>query len=206
VPEEQQNAVMSLVGDRRGQLLKMGKKTSTGGFVHLEFSIPARSLIGLRTRLLAATQGKAVVYHSVLGFEPPRGDVKLRANGVMIASEAGQATAYAMDALDDRGIFFIKPGDQVYEGQVVGENCKAGDLVVNVVKGKKLTNMRAAGKDENSQVRPPRIMSLEACLEYIDEDELVEVTPSTIRIRKILLKEADRRREARKAASASTSA
>ncbi|MEN0110153.1 MAG: translational GTPase TypA [Planctomycetota bacterium] len=206
VPEEQQNAVMALVGDRRGQLLKMGEKSGAGGFVHLEFSIPARSLIGLRTRLLAATQGNAVVHHTVLGYEPPRGDVTLRANGVLIASEPGQATAYAMDALDDRGVFFIRPGDQVYEGQVVGENCKAGDLVVNVVKGKKLTNMRAAGKDDNNAVRPPRDMSLEASLEYIDDDELVEITPTAVRMRKLLLKEPDRRREARRAASALQSA
>jgi len=203
VPEEFENAVMSLVGDRRAQVIKMGKKTSGAAFTHLEFSIPSRSLIGLRTRLLAATQGNAVVHHTVLGFEPPRGDVKLRANGVLLASEPGQATAYAMDALDDRGVFFIRPGDTVYEGQIVGENCKAGDLVVNVVKGKKLTNMRASGKDDNSQVRPPRDMSLEACLEYIDDDELVEVTPTSIRMRKVLLKEADRRRESRRAASAS---
>lgn len=206
VPEEFENAVMSLVGDRRAQVLKMGKKTSGGAYTHLEFSIPSRSLIGLRTRLLAATQGNAVVHHTVLGFEPPRGDVKLRPNGVLIAHESGQATAYAMDALDDRGTFFIRPGDTVYEGQVVGENCKAGDLVVNVVKGKKLTNMRAAGKDDNNAVRPPRDMSLEACLEYIDDDELVEVTPTGVRMRKILLKESDRRRVARRGASAATSA
>ncbi|QDT68216.1 GTP-binding protein TypA/BipA [Planctomycetes bacterium MalM25] len=206
VPEEFENAVMSLVGDRRAQVLKMGKKTSGAAFTHLEFSIPSRSLIGLRTRLLAATQGNAVVHHTVLGFEPPRGDVKLRPNGVLIAHESGQATAYAMDALDDRGVFFIKPGDTVYEGQVVGENCKSGDLVVNVVKGKKLTNMRAAGKDDNNAVRPPRDMSLEACLEYIDDDELVEVTPTGVRMRKILLKESDRRRVARRGAAAATSA
>lgn len=202
VPEDFENAVMSLVGDRRAQVLKMGKKTSGASFTHLEFSIPSRSLIGLRTRLLASTQGNAVVHHTVLGFEPPRGDVKLRPNGVLIAHESGQATAYSMDALDDRGIFFIRPGDMVYEGQIVGENCKAGDLVINVVKGKKLTNMRASGKDDNSQVRPPRDMSLEACLEYIDDDELVEITPTAVRMRKVLLKEADRRRVARKAATA----
>lgn len=201
VPEEHQSAVMALVGDRRAQLIKMGQKASSGGFVHLEFSIPARSLIGLRSRLLTATAGNAVVHHSLLGYEPPRGAVAHRANGVLIASEPGQATAYAMDALDDRGVFFIRPGDTVYEGQIVGENCKSGDLVVNVVKGKKLTNVRAAGKDDNAQVRPPREMSLEACLEYVDEDELVEVTPDSVRMRKVLLKEADRRREARRAAA-----
>ncbi|TWT96000.1 GTP-binding protein TypA/BipA [Botrimarina colliarenosi] len=204
VPEEFENAVMSLVGDRRAQVLKMGKKTSGASFTHLEFSIPSRSLIGLRTRLLAATQGNAVVHHTVLGFEPPRGSVTLRANGVMIASEPGQATAYAMDALDDRGVFFVRPGDQVYEGQIVGENCKSDDIVVNVVKGKKLTNMRASGKDDNSQVRPPRDMSLEACLEYIDDDELVEVTPTSIRMRKVILNESSRRRESRRAAAVTT--
>ncbi|MEQ8848541.1 translational GTPase TypA [Botrimarina sp.] len=203
VPEEHQNAVMALVGDRRAQLLKMNKKTAGGSFVHLEFSIPARSLIGLRSRLLSATGGNAVVHHTVLGFEPPRGAVTLRANGVLIASEPGQATAYAMDALDDRGVFFVRPGDQVYEGQVVGEHCKAGDLVVNIVRGKKLTNIRAAGKDDNSQVRPPRDMSLEMCLEYIDDDELVEVTPKHVRMRKLMLREPDRRRESRRLAAAS---
>lgn len=202
VPEALQSAVMSLVGDRRAQLIKMGQKTSSGGFVHMEFSIPSRSLIGLRTRLLAATQGNAVMHHTVLGYEPPRGAVTLRGNGVLIASEMGQATAYAMDALGDRGVFFIRPGDQVYEGQVVGENCKAGDLVVNVVRAKKLTNMRAAGKDDNAQIRPPREMSLESCLEYIDDDELVEITPASIRMRKLLLKETDRRRETRRGPAA----
>jgi GTP-binding protein len=199
VPTDHENSVMSLLGDRRAQMLKMGQKSSTGGFVHMEFSIPARSLIGLRSRLLTATQGNAVVHHSLLGYEAVRGSVQHRQNGVLIASEPGTCTAYALDALYDRGIFFIRPGDEVYEGQVVGENCKAGDLVVNVVKGKKLTNMRASGKDDNSQVRPPREMSLEGCLEYIDEDELVEVTPTKVRLRKIMLREADRRRESRRA-------
>jgi GTP-binding protein len=202
VPEEFENAVMSLVGDRRAQVLKMGKKSTTSSYTHLEFSIPSRSLIGLRSRLLAATQGNAIVHHTVLGYEPPRGAVNLRSNGVMIASDPGQATAYSMDALDDRGIFFVRPGDQIYAGQIVGENCKADDLVVNVVKPKKLTNMRASGKDDNAQVRPPRDMSLEACLEYIDDDELVEVTPTSIRMRKVMLNEADRRREGRRSASA----
>jgi GTP-binding protein len=199
VPTDHENSVMSLLGDRRAQMLKMGQKSSTGGFVHMEFSIPARSLIGLRSRLLTATQGNAVVHHSLLGYEAVRGSIPHRQNGVLLASEPGLCTAYALDALYDRGIFFIRPGDEVYEGQVIGENCKAGDLVVNVVKGKKLTNMRASGKDDNSQVRPPREMSLEGCLEYIDEDELVEVTPTKVRLRKIMLREADRRRESRRA-------
>lgn len=204
VPDEHQNAVMSLLGDRRAQVIKMGQKTGTTGFVHMEFSIPARALIGLRSRLLTATAGNAIVHHTVLGYEPVRGDAPARSNGVLMASEPGMVTAYALDALYDRGIFFVKPGDNVYEGQVVGENCKAGDLVVNVVRAKKLTNVRASGKDDNSQVRPPRIMSLEAALEYIDEDELVEVTPESLRLRKTMLRESDRRRRARQAATAST--
>ncbi|MEM9186134.1 MAG: translational GTPase TypA [Planctomycetota bacterium] len=199
VPEEHSSAVMALVGDRRAQVIEMGQKAGTSGFVHMEFSIPARSLIGLRSRMLTATQGHAIIHHTVMGYEPLRGAAPPRAAGVLIASEPGAVTAYALDGLYDRGVFFVRPGDEVYEGQVVGENCKAGDLVVNVVRGKKLTNIRAAGKDDNSQVRPPRDLSLEAALEYIAEDELVEVTPKGLRLRKIMLKEADRRREARRA-------
>lgn len=203
-PEECQSAVMALVGDRRANMVKLtqrqsGSSASGGGFVHMEFTIPARSLMGLRSRMLNATQGQAIMHHTLVAYEPVRGTVPSRASGVLIAHETGMATAYALDALYDRGEFFIRPGDQVYEGQVVGENCRAGDLVVNVVKGKKLTNMRAAGKDDNSQVRPVREMSLEACLEYIEEDELVEITPSTIRMRKMLLSESDRRRASRRA-------
>ncbi|WP_442481989.1 translational GTPase TypA [Aeoliella sp. SH292] len=201
VPEDHQSAAMALLGDRRAELLKMGYKTGNSGFVHMEFSIPARAMIGLRSRLLTATQGHAVIHHTLLGYEPMRGAVPHRNAGVLIANEPGSVTAYALDALYDRGSFFVKPGDDVYEGQVVGENCKAGDLVVNVVKGKKLTNMRAAGKDDNSQVRPAREMSLEGCLEYIDDDELVEITPKTIRLRKTMLKETDRKRESRRTAS-----
>jgi GTP-binding protein len=190
-PESCQSAVMSLLGDRRATLTKMTHRKS-GGFVHLEFTVPARSLMGLRSRIM---------HHTFLGYEPVRGTTPGRPFGVLIANETGMSTAYSLDALYDRGEFFIKPGDQVYEGQVVGEHCRAGDLVVNVVKGKKLTNVRAAGKDDNSQVRPVRIMSLETCLEYIEDDELVEVTPSTVRLRKIMLIEADRRRAARQANS-----
>lgn len=202
VPDEHQSAVMALLGDRRAELIKMGYKTGTSGFVHMEFSIPARAMIGLRSRLLTATQGHAVIHHTLLGYEKMRGAVPHRSAGVLIANEPGQVTAYALDALYDRGSFFVRPGDDVYEGQVVGEHCKSGDLVINVVKGKKLTNIRAAGKDDASQVRPVRDMSLEACLEYIDDDELVEVTPGAIRLRKITLTETDRRRESRRASSA----
>ncbi|MEM9602093.1 MAG: GTP-binding protein, partial [Pseudomonadota bacterium] len=144
VPEEHQSAVMSLVGDRRAEVIALGQRAGTSGFVHMEFSIPARSLIGLRSRLLTATAGNAIIHHTVIGYEPVRGATPPRPAGVLIASEPGMVTAYALDALYDRGVFFVRPGDEVYEGQVVGENCKAGDLVVNVVRGKKLTNIRAA--------------------------------------------------------------
>jgi GTP-binding protein len=198
-PDSCQGAVMALVGDRRATVTKISHRTQAGGFVHMEFTIPARSLMGLRSRMLNATQGQAIMHHTLLGYEPERGVVPRRPTGVLVASEAGGATAYSLDALYDRGEFFIRPGDQVYEGQVVGENCRAGDLVVNVVRGKKLTNMRASGKDDNSQVRPVREMSLEACLEYIEDDELVEVTPTAIRMRKAMLRESNRRRAARQA-------
>jgi len=201
-PDECQNSVMALLGDRRAELVKMGRRAATSGFVHMEFKIPARSLMGLRSRMLNATKGEAVMHHTLLGYEPVRGDLPHRTNGVLISNETGMATAYSLDALYDRGVFFIKPGDLVYEGQVIGENCRAGDLVVNIVRAKKLTNVRAAGKDENAQVRPAREMSLEGCLEYIEDDELVEVTPKTVRLRKAMLSENDRKRESRKAAAA----
>ncbi|MGI9455784.1 MAG: translational GTPase TypA, partial [Aeoliella sp.] len=199
-PEECQSPVMALVGDRRATVSKISHRASSGGFVHMEFTIPARSLMGLRSRMLNATQGQAIMHHTLLGYEPVRGTVPQRLSGVLVANETGGVTAYALDALYDRGEFFIRPGEQVYEGQIVGEHCRAGDLMVNVVRGKKLTNIRAAGKDDNSQVRPVREMSLEACLEYIEEDELVEITPDAIRLRKVMLSESDRRRAARRAA------
>ena len=203
-PEECQSAVMALVGDRRANMTKLTQRQSSGnvtsgGFVHMEFTIPSRSLMGLRSRMLNATQGQAIMHHTLIAYEPIRGTVPSRSSGVLLANEPGMVTAYSLDALYDRGEFFVRPGDQVYEGQIVGENCRADDMVVNVVKGKKLTNMRASGKDDNSQVRPVRDMSLEACLEYIEEDELVEVTPSAVRLRKMMLKESDRRRASRQA-------
>ncbi len=196
-PDACEGTVMALLGDRRATVVKIGRRSSGSGFVHMEFTLPARSLMGLRSRMLNATQGRAIIHHTFLRYEPVRGELPRRGSGVLIANETGQATAYSLDALYDRGTFFIRPGDLVYEGQIVGEHCRAGDLVVNVVRGKKLTNIRASGKDDSAQVRPIRDMSLESCLEYIEEDELVEVTPSTIRMRKILLREADRRRAAR---------
>jgi GTP-binding protein len=167
----------------------------------MTFTVPARALIGLRSRMLTATQGRAVMHHNLFRYEPIRGEVPQRPAGVLVASEPGMVTAYALDALFDRGQFFVMPGEVVYEGQVVGEHCKASDLIVNVVREKKLTNIRAAGKDDSAQVRPAREMSLEVCLEYIQDDELVEITPKSIRLRKMVLKESDRRRETRRAKS-----
>jgi GTP-binding protein len=200
-PDDCQNSVMALLGDRRAEMVKMGRRSSASGFIHMEFKLPARSLMGLRSRMLNATKGQAIMHHTLLGYEPVKGDLPHRQLGVLVSNETGAATAYSLDALYDRGVFFVRPGDEVYQGQIVGEHCRAGDLVVNVVRGKKLTNVRAAGKDENAQVRPVREMALEACLEYIEDDELVEITPKTIRMRKALLQENDRRREARKAAA-----
>ncbi len=196
-PDACEGTVMSLLGDRRATVIKVGRRSTSSGFVHMEFHLPARSLMGLRSRMLNATQGQAIIHHTFLRYEPARGEVPHRSAGVLVANETGQATAYSLDALFDRGTFFIQPGEQVYEGQVVGEHCRADDLVVNVVRGKKLSNVRASGKDDSAQVRPVRQMSLESCMEYIEEDELVEVTPNSIRMRKVLLKEADRRRAAR---------
>ena len=198
-PAECQNSVMALVSDRRAEVVRMDPKAGAGDYVHMEFTIPARGLIGLRTRMLTATQGRAIMHHNLLRYEPIRGEVPKRAAGVIISSEAGQVMPYALDALYDRGIFFCKPGDQVYAGQVVGEHCKDNDIIANVTRNKKHSNVRASGSDDATRVRPARIMSLEASLEYIQEDELVEVTPAAIRMRKRLLKESDRRKVSRQA-------
>jgi GTP-binding protein len=198
-PAECQNAVMSLVSDRRAEVVRMDPKAGAGDYVHMEFTIPARGLIGLRTRMLTATQGRAIMHHNLLRYEPLRGEVPKRQAGVIISSEPGQVAAYSLDALYDRGVFFVKPGDQVYEGQVVGEHCKDNDIIANVTRNKKHSNVRASGSDDATRVRPAREMSLEACLEYIQEDELVEVTPTAIRMRKRQLKESERRKTTRQA-------
>jgi GTP-binding protein len=197
-PIDCQNSVMSLLGDRRSEMVKMEAKSGADNYVHMEFRIPSRGLFGLHARLLNATQGRAIMHHTFDRYEPMRGSIPQRQAGVMIALEQGQVTAYALDNLFERGIFFVMPGDMVYEGQVVGEHCKDSDITVNVVKQKQLTNMRASGKDESSKVRPPRKMSLEASLEYIQEGELVEITPKSVRIRMRVLKETDRKRASRK--------
>ena len=195
---ECQNAVMSLLATRCSELITMHTKSGASDYIHIEFTIPSRGLFGLHTRLLNATQGKAVMHHTFERYEPMRGNIPQRQAGVMIATNTGTVTAYALDALYDRGIFFVEPGEQVYEGQVVGEHCKEKDIPVNAVRTKQLTNIRAAGKDDAARIRPARKMSLEIALEYIQDDELVEVCPKSIRIRKYYLKEANRRRAGEK--------
>ncbi|HVX85268.1 MAG TPA: translational GTPase TypA [Phycisphaerae bacterium] len=198
VPKAFEGAVMQSIGNRRGELAKMDTK---GNFTHMEFTIPARGLIGLRTRLLNATQGEAIMHHTFHDYELLRGALPGRQNGVLISMEAGTANAYALDKLADRGMMFIKPGDEVYEGMVVGEYNKDTDITVNVCREKKLSNMRTTGSDENIILKPPRDMSLEIALEYIEDDELVEITPKTIRLRKRYLRETDRKRHERSAAA-----
>jgi len=199
-PSECQNDVMSLVTNRKAEIVSMDPKAGAGDYIHMEFTIPARGLIGLRTRMLTATQGRAVLHHNLLRYEPMRGDVPKRSAGVIVASETGQVTPYALHGLYERGSFFSKPGDQIYEGQVIGEHCKDNDIIANAIKSKQLTAVRTrGGKDDNMQIKPAREMSLEACLEYIAEDELVEITPESIRLRKKVLQESMRRRQARSA-------
>ncbi len=197
-PLDCQSSVMSLLGERRSEIVSIDAKSGASDFIHMEFMVPSRGLFGLHARMMTATQGRAVMHHTFERYEPMRGAIPQRKAGVMVATDTGQVTAYALDALYDRGIFFVGPGEKVYEGQVVGEHCKEKDIAVNAVRGKQLSNVRSSGKDEAAKVRPARKMSLEATMEYIQEDELVEICPKSIRIRKRLLKEADRRRHARK--------
>ena len=192
VPTEDVGPVMELVGDRRGQLIEMAG--GTGGSTHLEFSIPARGLIGLRTRLLNATRGEAIIHHRFDCYKPTEGELPRRKNGVLVSMVGGKAVAYALWKLQERSEPLISPGDEVYEGMIVGENSRDNDLTVNPCKEKKLTNIRASGSDDAILLRPPREMSLEAALEYIESDEYVEVTPRIIRLRKILLTENARKR------------
>jgi GTP-binding protein len=192
-------SVMELVGNRRAECLKMD---SHGDLTHLEFTIPARGLIGLRTRLLNATGGQAIMHHNFYDYQAVRGSIPARLNGVMVSTETGRATPFALDNLQERGILFIGGGEQVYEGQIVAEHCRDNDLPVNVCREKKLTNIRAAGADKAIILKPPRQMTLELALEYIEEDELVEVTPKAIRMRKRFLTENERKKFARQAAQA----
>ena len=195
VPEKNMGGVMELVGNRKGELVRMDNRD---GQVHLEFTIPARGLIGLRTRMLTATQGQAIMHHNFHEYAPARGDVPGRPNGVMISMVNGNANAYALNNLQERGVMFVEPGDAVYEGQIVAENARDNDMTVNPTTTKKLTNMRTTSSDENIILKPARKMTLEQALEYIEEDELVEATPSAIRLRKMLLTENQRKKMKKK--------
>ncbi|MDX5339918.1 MAG: translational GTPase TypA [Cyclobacteriaceae bacterium] len=195
VPQETAGKVIELATQRKGELLVMEPK---GDLQHLEFKIPSRGLIGLRNNVLTATQGEAIMNHRFTAYEPFKGPIPGRINGSLISMEGGQCTAYAIDKLQDRGIFFIEPGDELYTGQVIGEHSRDNDLVVNVQKGKKLTNMRASGSDDNVRIAPPKRFSLEESMEYIQKDEYLEITPKSIRMRKIYLDENERSRMAKK--------
>ncbi len=191
VPEEYSSKVIDMVTRRKGDIISMQTRNDR---VDIEFQIPSRGIIGLRNNVLTATAGEAIMAHRFLEYQPWKGDIERRTNGSLIAMEAGTAYAYAIDKLQDRGRFFIFPQEEVYAGQVVGENAKDKDIVVNVTKSKKLTNMRASGADDKARIVPPVVFSLEEALEYIKEDEYVEVTPNHIRIRKIILDENERKR------------
>jgi GTP-binding protein len=199
VPDEKVGPVMELVGHRRGNLDEMLPR---GSYTLLKFEIPARGLIGLRTRLLNATQGTAIIHHRFCGYRPVEGDVPGRANGVLVSMVTGKAVPFALFGLQDRSELFVAPSDEIYEGMIVGENARDNDMTVNPCREKKLTNIRAAGSDDNVILKPPRKLFLEAALEYIEDDELVEVTPQSIRLRKMSLRESDRRRQGRAAAGA----
>ncbi len=194
VPEEFSGKVIEMVSNRKGDMLSMETKNDR---IHIEFEIPSRGIIGLRTNILTATAGEAVIAHRFVKYAPYKGEIERRNNGSIVALESGTAYAYALDKLQDRGKFFIEPQDEVYAGQVVGEHCKEGDLPVNVTKSKKLTNMRASGSDEKAKIAPAIHMSLEESLEYIKADEYVEVTPKSIRLRKIILDDLERKRAAK---------
>ncbi len=192
LPEEFSGKAIEMANRRKGELIKMERKMER---IHLEFNIPSRGIIGLRNMLLTATSGEAVMTHRFKDFEPLKGDIEKRQNGSLIAIETGLAIAYALDKLQDRGKFFVDPFDEIYSGQVIGEHSRSGDLGVNITKTKKLTNMRASGSDDKARIAPAIKFSLEEALEYIQEDEYVEVTPKSIRLRKILLDENERKRQ-----------
>lgn len=191
VPEEYASKMIDMATRRKGEMTSM---ETQGDRVNIEFNIPSRGIIGLRTNVLTASAGEAIMAHRFKDYQPYKGDIERRTNGSMIAMETGTAFAYAIDKLQDRGKFFIFPQDEVYAGQVVGEHAHDNDLVINVTKSKKLTNMRASGSDEKARIIPPIVFSLEEALEYIKEDEYVEITPKSMRMRKIILDELERKR------------
>lgn len=191
VPDSSSGKVIELVTQRKGELKIMEPK---GDLQHLEFDIPARGLIGLRNNVLTATAGEAIMNHRFSKYEPFKGTIQGRVNGSLISMETGPSTAYSIDKLQDRGVFFVDPGEDLYEGQVIGEHSRQNDIVVNVQKGKQLTNMRASGSDSNVRIAPKRRFSLEEAMEYIQKDEYLEVTPKSIRMRKIYLNENERKK------------
>jgi len=195
LPEECSGKIIEMVAMRKGEMLTMEVMNDR---IQLEFLIPSRGIIGLRNGVLTASAGEAIMSHRFLEYQPFKGTIDRRNNGSIIAMESGTAFAYAIDKLQDRGRFFIFPQDEIYSGQVVGESAKEGDMVVNVTKSKKLTNMRASGNDDKTKLIPPVVFSLEEALEYIKEDEYVEITPQNIRLRKIYLDENDRKRFSKK--------
>ena len=191
VPEEYSSKMIDMVTRRKGDLVSM---ETQGDRVNIEFDMPSRGIIGLRTNVLTASAGEAIMAHRFKCYQPYKGEIERRSNGSMIAMESGTAFAYAIDKLQDRGKFFIYPQDEVYAGQVVGEHVHENDLVINVTKSKKLTNMRESGSDDKARIIPPVVFSLEEALEYIKEDEYVEVTPKSMRMRKVILDETERKR------------
>jgi GTP-binding protein len=194
VPEEFASKVIDMVSRRKGEMQVMETK---GDMQHLEFEIPSRGLIGLRTNMLTATAGEAVMAHRFNEYKPWKGSIPGRNNGVLLSKDAGSTTGYSLDKLQDRGIFFVDPGEEVYKGMIIGENNKPGDLVVNPNEGKKLTNMRASGSDAATSITPKTLLTLEECMEYIQHDECIEVTPNFIRMRKVILDENERNRLAK---------
>ena len=191
VPEEFASKMIDMVTRRKGEMTSM---ETQGDRVNIEFNIPSRGIIGLRTNVLTASQGEAIMAHRYKEYQPYKGEITRRLNGSMISMDTGASFAYAIDKLQDRGKFFIDPGEEVYAGQVVGEHVHENDLVINVCKAKQLTNVRASGTDEKARIVPKTVMSLEECLEYIKEDEYVEVTPKSMRMRKIVLDHLERKR------------
>lgn len=198
IPEEFSGKAIEMVTKRKGVLNNMETRNER---VHLDFDIPSRGIIGLRSNLLTASAGEAIIAHRLKGFEPYKGDIEMRTNGSLIAMETGDTYAYAINKLQDRGKFFIEPGEIVYAGQVIGESTRPDDIVINVCKSKKLTNMRASGSDDKVNIAPPVKFSLEEALEYIQEDEYVEVTPHSMRLRKIILDEIERKRHSKRLTS-----
>jgi GTP-binding protein len=194
VPSEFSGKVIDLVTQRKGEMLIMESK---GEMQHLEFDIPSRGLIGLRSQMLTNTQGEAVMAHRFTEYKPWKGAIPGRNNGVLMSKTTEKTTGYSIDKLQDRGTFFVDPGEEVYTGQIIAEHIKPGDLVVNATEPKKLTNHRASGSDDSVRITPKLQFTLEECMEYIQQDECIEVTPKNIRMRKVVLNEEDRKKSAK---------